>query len=977
MQHITSVLKAHKGAVVLAAITMLISILNVKPGTFLTGWDTLHPEFNFALNFERLLHGVWREEQGLGAVAGHSHMADLPRVFILWLLHFIAPLEALRYIYVFLCFIAGPLGMYYFFIQIFKRHQHAKSIAFLGALFYLFNLSTVQQFYVPFEMFPVQYAALPWLAATAYSYLESLRHGSQPSANRALFWYGLITLFATPQAYAAHLWYAFMSVFTLFLMLYVFMFKSKKTLKGAVVVFAVTLAINSFWLLPNLYFIATQSDVPKEAKQNRLFSQEYRLRNRENGTIQDAAIIRGFYFNWNIYNFKDQKIDELMKPWNNHLKNPLVASIGYLAFLGVCMGVYIAFTKKLKEVLVFTPFLAVPLILLLNSTPPFNYFFELITKIGIFEEAFRFLFTKISILLTFSYALFFAVFIWWVYEQHAKYRKLLLSIVPLLLILYCFPMFKGELISPAMKIAIPKDYFTLWDYMQHEPQGTIVPLPLHSFSGWQYYNWGYQGAGFIWFGLKQPILDRDFDRWEVANERAFREFQYGFYTTNPRLIMDLTEKYNVQYFLHDKSVTTVENKNVDQVLYKREIEKVLAELEQEGSIVKLRTFGNISVYKIQGTRSTTAQATIATNVLPRYQWITQDTAYQELGPYLSEEALLHNPRFHTRFYPMRGSTTFSDRTQSGKINANGVVATLLMDNPYPTKLLYKQEALPEDVSRAPSYALTATDIYNANINAPGILLKNDRLIFTSTKKQNGVYLDFSPASHEYGYILQATAKNDKGLPLRFCLRNLYTQTCSLYDQFSPGKTFTTDTFIIPPLGKGIGFGLSIDNLHFGPYTSQNELKEVKLLPISFESSIKSYFYNAPLTTKTTLEPAHYTRIFPYLYIAKTTSSHNYLIFQKPFNSHWKAYAIPDGSTGAILFPFIFGKELKNHVFISNWSNGWEYQSPSTVAIIFVPQYLEYAGGILTIATVLFLLIKCRVKEKQLRYTPYTSLTHTK
>ena len=75
----------------LAAIAILICIASYSKGTFLTGWDTLHPEFDFGLNFKRLIFGVWREEQGLGAVAGHSHMADLPRVIILWILNFIFP----------------------------------------------------------------------------------------------------------------------------------------------------------------------------------------------------------------------------------------------------------------------------------------------------------------------------------------------------------------------------------------------------------------------------------------------------------------------------------------------------------------------------------------------------------------------------------------------------------------------------------------------------------------------------------------------------------------------------------------------------------------------------------------------------------------------------------------------------------------------------------------------------------------------
>ena len=94
--------------ILLTLLCLVICYLNYKPNTFLTGWDTLHPELNFPLNFSRLINGVWRYEQGLGAIAGHSHMADLPRVFFLWLFHFIFPINFLRYAYIFLCFILAP-----------------------------------------------------------------------------------------------------------------------------------------------------------------------------------------------------------------------------------------------------------------------------------------------------------------------------------------------------------------------------------------------------------------------------------------------------------------------------------------------------------------------------------------------------------------------------------------------------------------------------------------------------------------------------------------------------------------------------------------------------------------------------------------------------------------------------------------------------------------------------------------------------
>ena len=69
--------------IVILIITSFVAFKNYTPNTFLTGWDNLHPEFNFKLNIERSLNAVWQEYQGVGLLGGMSHAADLPRQFIL------------------------------------------------------------------------------------------------------------------------------------------------------------------------------------------------------------------------------------------------------------------------------------------------------------------------------------------------------------------------------------------------------------------------------------------------------------------------------------------------------------------------------------------------------------------------------------------------------------------------------------------------------------------------------------------------------------------------------------------------------------------------------------------------------------------------------------------------------------------------------------------------------------------------------
>jgi hypothetical protein len=110
--------------VALIVLTILVGVLtwtNHVPGTMLAGWDDLHHEFNFQLAFTRTIQGVWRADQGLGAVAGHSHMSDIPRIIILWIISLIVPLQNIRFVFVILSLFVGALGMYVFVYYLFNN----------------------------------------------------------------------------------------------------------------------------------------------------------------------------------------------------------------------------------------------------------------------------------------------------------------------------------------------------------------------------------------------------------------------------------------------------------------------------------------------------------------------------------------------------------------------------------------------------------------------------------------------------------------------------------------------------------------------------------------------------------------------------------------------------------------------------------------------------------------------------------------
>ena len=329
----------------LTSIAVFLCIRNYTQGSYLIGWDSLHPEFNFPEAFRRVWEGVWRAEQGVGAIAAHSHMADFPRIVLLWLESFILPASFLRYSYIFLCLILGPLGVYFFLKYVFFNAP----AAFLGALFYLLNLGTLQNFYVPFEIFPAAFAFIPWIA---FSGLRYIREGGKLNF---IFWV-VILILSSPMAYAATLWYVSFAGIFIFLAAFSLISSDRKTnIKRFLVLVFAAVFLNLYWILPNIYSVANQSAVISNSDINRLFSQEAFLRNRDYGDPADILIQKNFLFGWRNFDFAGGKFTDLLGVWTKYLSNPVVLNVGYtLSGVGV-LGLIFGIVKRKKTTLAFIP----------------------------------------------------------------------------------------------------------------------------------------------------------------------------------------------------------------------------------------------------------------------------------------------------------------------------------------------------------------------------------------------------------------------------------------------------------------------------------------------------------------------------------------------------------------------------------------------------------------------------------------------
>jgi hypothetical protein len=990
MKFIVSKLKKHFFTILLVFIALIIMVKSYTPGTILSGWDTLHPEFDFWLYFKRIF-SVWQSHQGLGAPSSQSHIGDLPHAFILWMMAFFLPVNLLRYTYILSMLIIGPLGVYFFLKDhIFNRNKRLQIFAFIGGLFYLLNLGTLQNFYTPLEMFVVLYGLIGWFFWAISCFFEN-------SNKKNLFVIFIITLLLTPSSHTATLWYVFYSSFGLFLLINLVLHKFQKNLlKKSIFIYIFIFLINAFWILPNLYYAKNYSKDVVLSKINRMDSNEFFLRGQKRGTFKDLALITNFPFDWKVYDF-DKNIPVVqMDQWQEHTQTPFVKTWGIVLFLFFLIGIILSIIKKNYLLIAFLPAIFLCFFFLRNANFPFTTFFLFLRdRFSFFSEIFRFPFTKFSILYIFLYSIFLSYSFSNLMEFFLKKipRNIFIHFFTLFFIGQVFfmsPVFKTGYISKTMRIKIPKDYFNLFTYLKQSPNQRILTLPLHNFAGWQYNNWNYQGAGFLWFGLEQSLLNREFDRWYPYNEQAYREFSYALYSRNIDLFAKILQKYQIGYIFLDESIIDTDAKNTRQIIFNRETKALLQQIPS----VKLDWQSNfLTLYKTTDEYQEIELAINLPSISPPYRFTSKDEAYNSFENYITanKEADI--------YYPFR---TFLNETD--KLSSN---ITLNLENFY-----YKADMgqIPEGQFVLPTLQSTEVDFFNkggslnfsqtsvyGKIPKQNLIIKStdiekipleeginwkkevtkEKIHYESKDKIIVSSYDLSSLSQDLAYSISFRARNISGLPLRLCIKSLYSRRCEIYDELSKNKNWVEDIFVLPPMLQGMGYKLEISNISFGSILTINELLWIKIAPIPY-SFLKGIYIKKPGFERKIEQkiPLNFTDfgfekiIDPPFDITNGAT----IILNQAFEKNWKAYYIEQPNFFSMNLPFLFGQEINDHVLVNNWANGWKLNLESKIQnseyekimIIFWPQYLEFLGfGLLMIALLFILLYqsKTQVDEK--------------
>lgn len=729
------------------------------------------PELNIWMNLKRSISAVWQTYQGLGLVGGMAHSTDLIRQLIILPFTLILPTSLIRYLWHFAMIFLGTFGVYF---GLTKTIKFQKSTAFVAALFYLLSFGSVQNFWAPLESFSGFWAFFPWLIFNLLDYLDQANHKNLAKLL-------LINLLVIPSFYVQTNFIVYLLVLSI-----IFILHPKRSFSPLLKI----ILINSFWLLPLIYFLATNLSQTANSFGNIMSNDETFLRNYHRGGIIDFLLLRGYYYDFP----KDNGY--FMQSWRDYFSSFIPVFFGLILGTSAVTGFIFLLKKKTKNL--FEKFLISLFILsaiaLLSQIPPFQQINQLVRFIPLINQIFRSPFTKFITPAVFSFSCLIAVFIE-KFPQKIQEYPTIIGIISIFI--FSFPSFNGKYISPDFRKNIPQEYQELFYFFkQQNPNGRITNLPQGSFWGWTNYRFGISGSGFLWYGIKQPILDRAFDAWNLKNEQYYWELSTALQKSDSQELNKIFQKYSIQYIIFDNNVYFP-----DENIYNNISVTTKEKLDSIESFEKIAQFGQISVYQ---TPYTTQKYLVNNPVsVNNFDFYYSDPAFSEFSNYINNSSPNYNYPFINLFTSrLTSEQNFSvtKTDQSITIDNQNQKSTFSLDNSTNSEYTL---ALPTNKSFLTVY------------NFPTAKLNQDYLVEVNYKYISGLPAEISAVStnSRHKYFDTKLEKSKKNSTAWFILPAYET------DDFQPGINIIFNT---SPLKE---------------INSQNQINFVKLYPFDLKSLI--------------------------------------------------------------------------------------------------------------------------------------------
>jgi hypothetical protein len=824
-------IKRHLPQFFLVLILGILCFQNYTPGTFLTGWDNLMPELDIWLNLKRSIFAVWQQYQGLGLVGGMAHATDLIRQLIILPFTLFLPLNLIRYLWHFSMLFLGTFGIFH----LLKKNKFSSLISFISALFYLLNFGSIQYFWVAFEPFSTFWGFFPWLIYFLLNYLQS----PVKSNLKKLI---IINILAIPSFYVQTIFVVYLTCLILVLISWLIYQISARShnaksisvstanlIFSQIKIYLIIFLINSFWLLPQLYFLKTNLQNPTAGIGNFMSNEETFARNQVRGNFSDFLLLRGYY-----YDFSSNG-QPLMAPWLTHFSNQYLLICGYFISFFVILGLISLLSRPKKLNLISTSlllFFLLSCLALLSNLSPFKELNLLFRDLPLINQIFRSPWTKFLVPASFTFSLllafglnFLATFL-----KQIKYSPFISNLSSFLVLVslffFSFPVFKGNYFSTDIRQKIPSEYFEIFSFLKSQnPTGRIANLPQGSFWGWTNYKWGVSGSGFLWYALENPILDRAFDAWNLNNEQYYWELGHTLQSKNSTLLENVISKYAIAYIIFDNNIYFPDEKIYSKLS--------LSTKDLLNSIPSLRLIKNTkNIYIYQSLYPTKIYQTDTTTKASQFSFSLIDKNYQQYGDYLSIQ-------------------------QSSDTTAN------LFTNRLQSELSFNPLSLV-----GPTDPIANQDVTNSDLS------------------QNIFAYNFPRASLAQNYLVKITSRHLSGLPLKISAVSDNSQSKYFSTILPISPSLSTSWFFIPARqSDNFDFGINFifDNT---PITTsnQNYVDEIILYPISVDEQVMS-------PTLKREYPNSKSSIFYYKIKPNFLSS--ILVLPQSFDSGWLAFYFDD------------------------------------------------------------------------------------
>lgn len=527
-----------------------------------------------------------------------------------------------------------------------------------------------------------------------------------------------------------------------------------------------------------------------------------------------------------------------------------------------------------------------------------------------------------------------------------------------------------------MKVKIPNDYFVVMDYFKSQPTDKrIALLPDYTFWGWFFTRWHYDGSGFLWYAVEQPVVSRTFDVWSNTSESYYWEIKAAVEAEDIGRFKSVLKKYDIDYLVLDHSLLPV-SATYRGLAYDR-LENLL---NQSANIFKALDTDNLTVYKIANARNSKnfveTVGSLAT-VGPKTFVTNFDQSYSDLGAYRNSA----NPDY---YYPFADLTT-QTRLKEKNWELIELADSFILKAALPKNLNQYQAILPQTDEKTRFFENGQVATYSAQINAR---VESDKLVVEIAKDK---ILDFAPRetkiedcsfdrssskkgtviikknfrsleienregkiscfsfdgpflSHKYSYLVKIDNENLSGRRLFFYVLDKTKRQSYIEERLKNDSEY----FIINPKNPfGLGHSFVFHNNSYEGISSKNILEDVAVYLFPFEELKKIYL----VKTKTP-EPIITNPRWPSGVQLQPVST---IILNQSFSPGWYAFKIHGG-------------QIKDHFLVNGWANGWNVpvstnpdgvgnQLEPVITILFLPQLLEFAGfGLLAFTLIWIILI---------------------